>query len=62
MDQGRSQWTDLADLGRRFKEVDQQLTDLSRQHPSKSSSLERDWALFEAEQELERLRRDAGLS
>jgi hercynine metabolism protein len=62
MDQGRSQWTDLADLGRRFKEVDQQLSDLSRQQPGKSSSLERDWALFEAEQELERLRRDAGLS
>lgn len=62
MDQGRSQWTDLADLGRRFKEVDQQLTDLSRQQPTKSSYLERDWALFEAEQELEQLRRDAGLS
>ena len=62
IDQGRSQWTDLADLGRRFKEVDQQLSDLSRQQPSKSSSLERDWALFEAEQELEQLRRDAGLS
>ena len=62
MDQGRSQWTDLADLGRRFKEVDQQLSDLSRQQSSKSSSLEQDWALFEAEQELEQLRRDAGLS
>ena len=62
MDQGRSQWTDLADLDRRFKEVDQQLSDLSRQQSSKSSSLEQDWALFEAEQELEQLRRDAGLS
>ena len=62
MDQGRSQWTDLADLGRRFKEVDQQLSDLSRQQSSKSSSLEQDWALFEAEQELEQLRRDSGLS
>ena len=62
IDQGRSQWTDLADLGRRFKEVDQQLSDLSRQQSSKSSSLEQDWALFEAEQELEQLRRDAGLS
>ena len=62
MDQGRTLWADLGDLGRRFKEVDQQLSDLSRQQHSKSSSLERDWALFEAEQELDRLRRDAGLS
>ena len=62
MDQGRTLWADLGDLGRRFKEVDQQLTDLSRQQHSKSSCLDRDWALFEAEQELEQLRRDAGLS
>ena len=62
MDQGRSQWTDLADLGRRFKEVDQQLSALSRQQSNGVSSLDRDWALFEAEQELEQLRRDAGLS
>jgi len=62
MDQGRSQWTDLADLGRRFKEVDQQLSELNRQQSSGVSSLDRDWALFEAEQELEQLRRDAGLS
>ena len=62
MDQGRSQWTDLADLGRRFKEVDQQLSALSRQQSNGVSSLDRDWALFEAEQEREELRRDAGLS
>ena len=62
MDQGRSQWTDLADLGRRFKEVDQQLSELNRQQSSGVSSLDREWALFEAEQELEQLRRDAGLS
>ena len=62
MDQGRSQWTDLADLGRRFKEVDQQLSELNRQQSSGVSSLDREWALFEAEQELEQLRRDSGLS
>ena len=62
MNQGRTLWTDLADLGRRFKEVDQQLHDLSQQQRSGESSLDRDWALFEAEQELEQLRRDAGLS
>ena len=62
MDQGRTLWADLGDLGHRFKEVDQQLSELSRQQSSGVSSLDRDWALFEAEQELEQLRRDAGLS
>ena len=62
MNQGRTLWMDLADLGRRFKEVDQQLNELSRQQRSGVSSLDRDWALFEAEQETEQLRRDAGLS
>ena len=62
MNQGRTLWTDLADLGRRFKEVNQQLVELSQQQHSSVSSLDRDWALFEAEQELEQLRRDAGLS
>mgnify|MGYP006251120903 FL=1 len=62
MDQGRTLWADLGDLGRRFKEVDQQLSALSCQQSNGVSSLDRDWALFEAEQELEQLRRDAGLS
>ena len=62
MDQGRTLWADLGDLGRRFKEVDQQLSALSRQQSNGVSSLDRDWALFEAEQELEQMRRDAGLS
>ena len=62
MDQGRTLWADLGDLGRRFKEGDQQLSALSRQQSNGVSSLDRDWALFEAEQELEQLRRDAGLS
>ena len=62
MNQGRTLWMDLADLGRRFQEVDQQLHELSQQQRSGVSSLDQDWALFEAEQELEQLRRDAGLS
>ena len=62
MNQGRTLWMDLADLGRRFQEVDQQLHELSQQQRSGVSSLDRDWALLEAEQELEQLRRDAGLS
>ena len=61
MNQGRALWADLEDLGRRFNEVERQLKELQKQKPS-PSTLERDWALFEAEQELEQLRRDAGLN
>ena len=63
MNQGRALWADLEDLGRRFSEVEQQLQELHQQKQTPSpSTLEKDWALFEAEQELEQLRRDAGLS
>ncbi|MAH53263.1 MAG: hypothetical protein CMK51_03990 [Proteobacteria bacterium] len=63
MTQGRNLWSDLENLGRRFEEVDGQLDDLNRQPPSANrKDLDRDWAMFEAEQELKRMRRDAGLS
>ena len=63
MNQGRALWADLEDLGRRFNEVEQQLKELHQQKQTPSpSTLEKDWALFEAEQELEQLRRDAGLT
>ena len=63
MDQGRALWADLEDLGRRFHEVERQLEDLRQQKQTPSpSTLEKDWALFEAEQELEQLRRDSGLT
>ena len=62
MQQGRSLWSDLEDLGRRFGEVDRQLEMLSKQKSSGSSNLEADWAQFEAEQELEELRRRSGLN
>ena len=61
MEQGRQLWTDLASLGRRFDEVDRQLSEV-KQPQKKHSSLDQDWALFEAEQELEELRRQAGLN
>ena len=62
MDQGRQLWNDLDDLGRRFNEVEQQLLELKTQQKAPSSSdLEKDWALFEAEQELRELRNNAGL-
>ena len=62
MAQGRTQWTDLANLGRRFSEVEAQLHELSRQAQSSRPGLDDDWARFEAEQELEQLRREKGLS
>ena len=60
MEQGRQLWTDLAALGRRFDEVDRQLSEV-KQPQRKPSSLDKDWALFDAEQELEELRHQAGL-
>ena len=63
MNQGRALWADLEDLGRRFNEVELQLEELRQQEQTPSpSTLEKDWALFEAEQELQQLRRDAGLT
>ena len=63
MQQGRHLWSDLDDLGRRFSEVDQQLGRLSEEDnkASRPADLDRDWALFEAEQELQDLRRRHGL-
>ena len=62
MDQGRQLWNDLDDLGRRFNEVEHQLLELKTQQKTPSGSdLEKDWALFEAEQELRELRNKAGL-
>ena len=61
MNQGRALWADLEDLGRRFNEVERQLQELQQQTTS-PATLEKDWAWFEEEQELEQLRRDAGLN
>ena len=62
MDQGRQLWNDLDDLGRRFNEVEHQLLALNTlQKTPSGSDLEKDWALFEAEQELRELRNKAGL-
>ena len=63
MQQGRHLWSDLDDLGRRFSEVDQQLGRLSEadNKAGRPADLDRDWALFEAEQELKDLRRRHGL-
>ncbi|MCP9890721.1 hypothetical protein KBY57_06570 [Cyanobium sp. Aljojuca 7D2] len=58
MEQGRQRWQHLSELGVSFAAVERDLGELeSRPRPPRSSSLEQDWAAFEAEQALEQLRR-----
>ena len=64
MKQGRILWHELETLGVQFKDVEQQLNNLRAQTKKSSSkrSLDEDWALFEAQQELEELRRQRGIN
>ena len=64
MDQGRDLWKELDQLGRHFRDLDQQISQLNQQASQHRGrrSLDEDWALFEAHQELEELRRRQGLS
>ena len=69
MEQGRNRWQTLADLGERFAAVERELADLTAAPtppaPGRSgervadgmAELEQDWRRFEAQQELEALRR-----
>ena len=61
MEQGRQRWQHLSELGDNFAAVERDLRDLERRpRPPRVSSLEQDWAAFEAEQALEELRRRQG--
>jgi hercynine metabolism protein len=64
MNQGRDLWNELDDLGRSFRNLDQQISDLNQKTSQRQGarSLDEDWALFEAHQELEELRRKQGFS
>lgn len=61
MEQGRQRWQSLEQLGQDAQRLQAELESLrSRQRPAPASGagdLERDWAAFEANQELEELRR-----
>ena len=63
MEQGRDLWSELETLGCAFQNLDQQISDLRQQatQQNQGRSLDEDWALFEARQELEELRRRQGL-
>ena len=61
MEQGRLRWQRLGELGVSFAAVERDLGELeSRPRQPRASSLEQDWASFEAEQALEQLRRRQG--
>jgi hercynine metabolism protein len=61
MEQGRQRWQQLGELGVSFAAVERDLRELeSRPRPPRTSSLDQDWAAFEAEQALEQLRRQQG--
>tara|TARA_B100000519_G_scaffold192298_1_gene193574 strand:- start:610 stop:1092 length:483 start_codon:yes stop_codon:yes gene_type:complete len=57
MEQGRQLWSDLDQLGNRFKDVEQKFCALSEQSAKDSSTLEEDWTRFAAQQELQELMR-----
>lgn len=69
MEQGRNRWQTLAELGERFAAVERELAELTAAptppSPGRSgervadgmAELEQDWRRFEAQQELEALRR-----
>jgi hercynine metabolism protein len=69
MEQGRNRWQTLAELGERFAAVERELAELTAAPtppaPGRSgervadgmAELEQDWRRFEAQQELEALRR-----
>lgn len=60
MERGRQRWQVLEQLGQEAKRLQADLEALRAQRPAPppgTSDLERDWAAFEAEQELEQLRR-----
>lgn len=54
--QGRQRWQQLSELGARFAQVEADLEQL-RSTAAADGDLEADWAAFEAEQELQQLRR-----
>ena len=73
MEQGRQRWQELGELGSRFGAVEQELAELARQAPpsaappvgapaaaSRAQTLETDWAAFEAQQELQELKKRMG--
>ncbi|AKN61684.1 hypothetical protein WB44_11940 [Synechococcus sp. WH 8020] len=64
MQQGRELWEEFEALGLQFAELEAQLNSLKTQEKQSTSrlSLDEDWALFEAQQELEELRRNQGLN
>ena len=60
MGKGRRLWSELDQLGNSFKDIEQKLFALSQQSNRDNSTLENDWSTFEAQQELQELKRKQG--
>ena len=59
--QGRQRWQQLAELGARFARIEAELEQLQSAPPNRSDrDLEAEWSAFEADQELQRLKRRQG--
>jgi hypothetical protein len=61
MDQGRQRWQQLGELGVSFAAVEEELQQLANQPVNtpvqRATNLEKDWAAFETQQELDALKR-----
>ena len=61
MQQGRELWAKLDELGIKFKNINRQILQLSRQENICDSSFEKQWERFEADSELDQLKKKTGL-
>ncbi len=61
MEEGRKLWADLESLRKRFRKIETEIVGLSKKSNTEFSSLEEDWAKFEAQQELNQLKQNCGL-
>ena len=54
--QGRQLWEELDQVGKRFKEIEQELCNTFNQSDTEKFNLEEEWAMFEIKQEIEQLK------
>jgi len=57
MEEGRTLWSELDQIGREFKKIDKRMISLSKERSSEKESLDTKWGEFETEQVLDQLRK-----
>ncbi len=62
MEQGRHLWLALDQLGNKFKENERQIIAISKESSASSNKSEEKWTKFEAQEELDQLRKKCGLN